>query len=213
MTSEYGPLVTAVEVQEAVEAVLQRWLIPWLAEIERRHGLPARSIPVPKNYRHAAAFGEVREDQLPSIVIVSGGLVGPPELTDTAVYRFPWDVAVFAAVRDPARVRGRSLEHVGHMRSRYTAAIAGALGQHPTLEGFCTDSHLGQIEHDVIGVSGASQTVAAGVVPLTVFVDEALDATAGPAEPPDDPYAVPPDPTPIDRLTVEVEPFPHPANE
>lgn len=212
MTGEWGPLVTAVEVQEAVEAVLVRWLVPWLAEIERRHNLPARSIPAPKNYRHAAAFGEVREDQLPSIVIVSGGLAGPPELTDSGVYRFPWDVAVFAAVRDPARQRGRGLEHVGHMRSRYTAAIAAALGQNPTLEGFCTDSVLGQVEHDVIGVAASAQTVAAGVVPITVFVDEALDVTARPADPPADPYAVPPDPIPIDRLTVEVEPI-HPANE
>lgn len=206
MTAVWGRIVTVNQVRLAVERHLQRWFVPYLAELERQHGLPAQSVPPPKSWQRVSTWQQVREDQMPNISVTSPGTVSKTT-EETGLYRITWDIQVFLVVR------GSSHTETADRLGLYTAAANAAVAQHPTLGDTVSDAVIGDFDDYGVLDANSARTIAGAVVPLLVAVDEALDASAGPDEPPVDPYAVPADPTPIDRLTVEVEPFPHPANE
>jgi hypothetical protein len=76
--SEVGAVVTGRDVELAALALLQRWSGTYLAEMERQSGRAPASLPRVRGWATAADFETWPEDQVPRVLLVSPGLLGPP---------------------------------------------------------------------------------------------------------------------------------------
>jgi hypothetical protein len=171
-----GPLIGADEVCGAVETALVRWLPSVLAEVNAAHGL-ALAMPVTYDMPDPAALRNGTAD-VPTVVVSSPGLIGPPVRDEEGLYRASWRIIVSAFARgvdyrDTARnVRG------------YALAVRTALLQHPSLDGFAAELTWDGEEYAAVD-SSAARTLGGAFVTFTVTVGDVTDATAGPNTPPD----------------------------
>lgn len=170
-----GPLISAQDVCEAVEATLIAWLPSVSAEIALAGG---PTLPLPTTYDMPSAEALISGSaELPAVVVSSPGIIGVPERDEDMAYRATWAVivSVFARGEDyretAAQVRGFAL------------ACRVALAQHPSLGGFAAELLWAGEEYDALDAR-AARTLGAGYVTFNVTVDSVTDADAGPLIPP-----------------------------
>lgn len=194
--AEVGPMVSGFMVEMSVETTLRAWLPAYICEAERKHQLTAGEIAWPKAIAHSGTdLEKMAQDQLPCLVIMSGGIVSAPVRTAMPVSvggkfslpagnlaaTFSLEVAsIFNAAWDTYARRNVQL---------YAVAVRDCLLQRPlvTLGAAVTLKGEGYDELDF----ERTRTYAASVVSFDVAVDAVAWTDGGP--PPD---AVPPtDPT------------------
>lgn len=183
----FAPILTGPQVADAARSVLDRWLVVYIAELERQLDLAPRTISPPKSVRTFADNDEITkrpEQATPAVVIMAPGITERPERDGDSSYRAVWGLAVGAVVS----ARGNQ-EAAEVLAARYAAAIRACLIQHRTLEGFATGVDWVTESYDELP-SQASRTLAACRVVFEVEVRDVVTSSAGPTgEPPDDPYA------------------------
>lgn len=196
-----GPVVTGVDVREALQETLVKWLPSTLAHVCRSRGMAADALKPPRvdNYHHmisAARLLELRE-QMPVIVIAA-----PEdgwERDQDGIYRTEWLTTVSVATR------GRSFNETITFNDLYRAAIRLALAQHASLGGFAAGLTLMGGTQEPVG--DGDRTVLLGTVEASVIVDRTLIDIVGPKEPPADPLAEPPPAPVIETVVVDTEPL------
>lgn len=186
MTSIFGQIVDADQVEAAVLETLRKWLPTYLAEIERQRGItPPGSLPRPRSWTVASSLDKWPDHPLPAVFAVSPGLAEEPLRTSRGGYRAPWGVGVAAVVSAKDRAASRRLA------AMYGAAIRTCLLQHRSLAGFATG--LDWIDEDLDNAPPEqARTLAIAQELFVVTVDRVLDPAAGPAQP--DPEADPTEP-------------------
>lgn len=193
MTVLYGPLGHSGQITAAAKTHLQAWLPAYLAEMERQTGRDPQDLPIARAWRTAAEIDQWLSDVPPAVLIACPGTLDTRMAERRAArnfrgYHADWDLRVAVIVEvggtgDPDELAGI-----------YGAAIRAALMQHPTLtDDIRVSAWTGEILDDV--PSRQSQTLGMAINHFTVQTRGLLPTTGGPSEPPDDPYAVPPDPT------------------
>lgn len=188
----FGAIVTGRQVRQAAEAHLKMWVPTYLAEIARAEGIDPTKLPLFRSWVSALEIpdGRFDENQIPSCVIVSPGILEEPENHGgLAIAR--WALSIGCVVS------GRDLESTFNLVEMYAAAVRAAVVQNPSLGGFATASDWLGERYDEIPTD-MLQTLAAGSVQFAVEVQGAVDLRGGPDAPLVDPI---PDPGP--RATFE----------
>jgi hypothetical protein len=207
VTDIFGDIIDVDTIEQAARATLEAWLPSHLAHQERRKGLPARTIPLPRSWPTVDEFDPEPHEQLPSIVLVSPGTVGEPERRQGGRIRATWRLEIVFAVaaRDERQAR--------MIRSVYAAAIRSALEQgDPTLGGVAERTRWAGDEHAIGRSQGDRSPRALVEVDFQVTVNDVLNPRLGPSEPPGDPYDPPAPNGPLDtaEITATSEPITEP---
>jgi hypothetical protein len=187
-------------VAEAALETLKTWLPAYLALQERKEGLPARTLPLPKSYLAAVdANSQMPEDQFPRVMVISPGLAGEPQKGPTGYYSAAFALAAGAAVTGDDREQTRKF-----MQS-YVAAIRNCLITQKLTD---LPAILDWTDETYDEIPGArSRSLAGGEVAFVVYVDDVqtLAESPWPDGPPDDPYEEPQDGPAIDEVIVDVD--------
>lgn len=160
------------------------WMTAYIAEIERQLGLDPKTIPVIKSYVTANEFRKWPEEQTPAILVVSPGLTDPPKKEGDGTYRGSFSLGVAAIAK------GRTKQETQRTAKVYGAAIAGAMVQHPSLQGFARG--LGWRDQSYTDIdSDEGRTLASSQNIFEIEVGNLVQAFGGPVVVPEDPYVDP----------------------
>src|SRR4051812_636972 len=96
--SAFGPLVSASDVELAVLDTLRVWFNDYLAEVDRRNGDAVGTLPYPRGWVVSAGIEKMPEDQTPTIVVASPGLLVAPLADGRGAYTATWRVSVSSVV-------------------------------------------------------------------------------------------------------------------
>jgi len=179
----FDPLIDAGDVEDAVETVLRDFETTYLAAVERKHGLAARSLPVTREWYTDQTFDWQAADRLPAVYIIAGDLI--PKERRRSGYYGEQVVTVTTVVEDQDERGARRIS------KRKAAALRSALLGHPSLGDLgATGVEWRQDTHDTLADGETTRLL--GVTESTFAITLGLGAyDVGPAEPPDDPYSTP----------------------
>lgn len=127
MSSAYGRLVAACDVEDAALAQLETWLPDYLCEVERYHGYAPGDLPQPRSWLVSSAVEKMPEDQLPAVILASPGLVDAPTADGRGVYTARWRLVVAVMVN----ARGNRLAL--RLARLYALAVRATLTQQQEL--------------------------------------------------------------------------------
>jgi hypothetical protein len=187
----FGPMVSAADVEDHVQATLQRWFPTYLYQVERLHQLVPGTLPAPRAWVRSAAVEKFPEDQLPAVMIGSPGLTDDPPAADGAgYYTAAWRINLGLEIA--AGPNRRALE----LARWYTLALRAAILQQQQDPGLPGPVQVARIDwiterYDLLD-SIDDRTVCVGIVELVVTAAGVLQRNAGPLDPIIPPQ--PPDP-------------------
>lgn len=177
--ADFGPLIVETDVDEAVIATLKLWLPTHLSQVEREREVALRTLARPS----AASYSNVLEDDefldhaLPAILVTTA---------ETSDYdRLPRGLynAAFRCVVSCV-VRGRTGPETRKVASLFSGAVKRALAQNPDLGDFANEMILdGSSVAPVQDTTDQGRYLAVGMTTWTVYVDDVLQAAAGPTVP------------------------------
>jgi len=213
VSDSFGHIFDADLLEDAVRNQLKLWLPTYLLELELQRGLAPNSLERPRSFLVAEEVDREMGDQLPSVIVVSPGLVDRPILEGGSLYRARWHVAagvmVEAGGADPRAATKR-------MMRRYQAAVRACLLQKRGVLPY-VDEDSPQVS-DVAWVDEsydrldfeAGQTIAAGESVFEFEITHVTNRNGGPAFPavPDPPAQVGADWPTVQSTQVEVDPVP-----
>ena len=172
----FGSILSGFEVEQAIAAVVRRWMPAYLLELESRRGLGPGVLPVFRSQVPTSFEADrLREDQLPALSIVSQGTLGLPEVHGDGSYTVRWRVDCYSVCT------GRGNRQARRLAQWYGAAVRALLTQ---WDG--TDTDLQVIRVDWLGERyttrgpAEERTLGEGVVQVAVHVADVLDRSAGP---------------------------------
>ncbi len=191
--SLYGPIITGVDVTNAVTSTLQLWMPSYLGEVAAQAGLDRCSLPKPRSYVAADELDGWAEDQVPGVVVVVPDTADTPIRHGDGKYTVPWLAGVGVVVS------GRDRATTYRLVRWYAAAARSVLLQHPSLASFDAAGRPVPFASEMQWVGeryneldfNDSRTLAMGFVSMQVGVDAAIDSKGGFSKPPDDPCADP----------------------
>lgn len=172
----FGRIIDGGQVEDAVIATLQLWLPTYIAEVAAQNGLDRSAIPNIRSYHTVNSYDKWPEDQLPSLVVISGGVPDDITVASGGVHRaqFAFGFAVFCSANTES--------NTARMAKRYAAAIRACFVQHQSLGGFARGVEWkGEVYDDVESVDSRSLASARGV--YLVEVDDVVSSGKGPSEP------------------------------
>lgn len=199
MPNVFGPMVDGTMVEIAAEETIKIWLPTYLAEYERRHDIPAKTLPALRSFASATEFDHWPEEQLPGCIVISAGLLSPPERYGDGMMSAEWACGV--AVLTSGQDRTQSLR----LAKIYIACIRWLMLQHPSLGGFATEVRWVDETYDDMAPE-MDRTLANGILQLGVRVENVVDARTGPITvPTPDPYTPPPEPHTVETVFIKVD--------
>jgi hypothetical protein len=200
--SEIGPMISAYDVERAALDTLRKWIDTYLGEAEAQHGRARNSLPRPRSYTTSNSFDKWPEDQLPCVLLVSPGILEPPQARgDGAIF------AVFS-LGVAAIVSTAQMADTEELAKLYVCALRTCLIQQRSLGGFASGTEWLDETYDDLP-SEDSRSLGAGQAIFAVEVDAVAQRYHGPLldtpQPPYDP--VPGDPL-ADPVDVDLQPIP-----
>ena len=106
--SVFGALVSGADVEDYLQAVLERWYPSYLWEIERHTHTTPGALALPRSIVRSSAVEKMPEDQTPALIIASPGLTDPPVADGAGFYTATWQVNL--AVQVIAAPNRRAIE-------------------------------------------------------------------------------------------------------
>jgi hypothetical protein len=127
--SIFGPIIHAVQVDDAVTAHLRKWLPTHLSQVERDTGRSVGFLARPVLWTSVYDEGQFADKRLPALLVITGGTDAVERHGDGS-YSALWDVLISSVVR------GRNDADVRLVASLYGAAVVRCMLQHASLGGF-----------------------------------------------------------------------------
>lgn len=194
----FGPVVTRTDVESAVKATAQTWLPTYLHFLERKYEIPTGMLPEPQSWNVRPVANLWLEDQLPAVVIVSGGLAREPERDAERLYRAPWSVGVMIVVS------AATPEDADFVVGIYAAAVRLLLVQNASLGGFASGV-LWRDEGYASAKTESARTGQATLLEFTVSVNDVARGGRALPEPPPTPEVPPGDRPTVQTTDVQIE--------
>lgn len=189
---EFGPLISGVDVQDAMMEHMRLWMPTYLAELNRRNDL---DMPSPRLISPGgSSLDAFSTDSLPAIVVMVPVLLERPR-RDGFIYSARWACAVGAVVS--AKDKASTDRLSGH----YVTAMRASVLQHQSLGGFAESTSWEDEGYAELSFPD-TETITAGRVVFGVSVSSVMKVTNGPAVPTTEP--LPPD-TVADRVIISVK--------
>jgi len=209
--SAFGPLVSAADLEDHLQATLERWLPSYLYEVERHNQVQPGTLPLPQQLVRSSEIEKFPEDQLPCLMLGSPGLTDPPESDGAGYYTATWQINL--AVEIVAGPNRRALQ----LARWYTLALRACAVQQQQDPGLPTHVQICRVDwrderYNTLD-SIDDRTVCVGRVELAVTVANVLQRGLGPLDPlisPQPPLPVSPTwpaavtvITPVERVPLE----------
>lgn len=193
----WGPMVTSIDVDEAVLDTLRIWLPTYMTKIEEERGLDHNTLtrPKPGQFDNVIDDDEFPDVNLPAVIVTTAQTEGEPQQDGNGNYYAAWNVVVSAIVR------GRSKKETRNLASWFEGSVRRALVQQGTdLSGEL--KWRGSNVAPVTDSTDRGRSLAAGMGHYVVLVDNVVQEGVGPfAGDGDYPPADPDDPdTPYEDL-------------
>lgn len=203
-TNLFERIVTPEDVEGAMRATIAEWAPDYFAELERNAGYAPGEVARPAGVITTREFAKWPEDQLPLILVMSGGTIGKPVRRARGTYEAAWAVTVAAIVSDVDQGESRRLMAV------YAGAIRAMVLQHKMLksslheDGFATFlAWEGETYSDIDFVD--SRNLDSCRVNFSVGVEQVVTEQAGPREPSEDPLEDPGEWPGVSEVDINVE--------
>ena len=188
----FGPLVGLENVKQAIITLLSQpptggdtpLVVYYLAEIERQHGLAARTLtqpPSPDSYYGGIDHLSWDESLLPSIIVITQP-TGSPERYGDGTYG-QWFESQVAAV-----VQGNDEDDAQMIAAHYGSALTGALLENGDLGGIADKTELAEAAKLEFLEDPATRVFARAVVTVRSFVEPIAGDLDSPTNWPTDPY-------------------------
>src|SRR5262245_7939817 len=87
-------ILTTHEVETRAIPGLTKWVPTYPAELERQTEREPGSLPVPRAWTTATSFDKWPEDQLPAVLVISPGLLEPPNGEGDGSYRAKYSLGI-----------------------------------------------------------------------------------------------------------------------
>lgn len=181
LSNQFGELVTADEVEDALIETLQEWMPTYLMAMEERKGKDAGSLLAPRSWQVVVDDEKWDAQQMPALNVVSAGTNDTPARGSRGTYDATFLTGVVwylgGADRDLLRRANRW----------YAAVVREILIQHPPLVGGVSVEVLWMGEEYDTVASDMARTLVAGRTVFAITVDHVVESDAGPIEPVEDP--------------------------
>lgn len=176
--SAFGPFVAASDVEQALLDHVQLWLADYLAEVDRRYDDDVGTLPYPRGWVISADVEKMPEDQTPTIVVASPGLLEPPRSDGAGYYTARWSMTVAVALS----ARGNSLAL--RLARRYALALRALLVQQQTLDDELVVRRIDWLDerYDVLE-SIDDRTMSVATIELAVEIADVVARGQGPMRP------------------------------
>lgn len=202
----FAPIVSAFEVERSIAELARVWIRDYLAEVARQRGLDPDAFPAFRSIVASARQQRLLEDQLPTLILASPGIVplttGHVEARGSGAYTARWRLDAGAIVS------ARGNRQAVKLARFYAAAIRAMIVQQATDPRWAlvpvrrvdwTGERYDELD------STADRTLCSGVANFIVEVPEATNWLEGPTEPTYPRSAELPE---VDRVNVTVTKFP-----
>jgi hypothetical protein len=125
----FGPLITTVDIDEAVLDTLKLWLPTYLTETERDKVIGHDWLADPKSYANVLDDDTFPDFVLPAVLVTTSGTIGDTERIGGGYHNAWWSFVVTAIVRGPdeagSRRQPRCMPHrSGGCCSRSSRSVA-----------------------------------------------------------------------------------------
>jgi hypothetical protein len=176
MPSNYGPIVSAWDVEQAVRDTLKAWIDTFLGEKERQSAgrWSPRQIQRPRSWFIQSAFHDIPEQLLPVIHVESA--------TKTSRHADGGRVDGQWAMNVQGVVKGRNRQTSREMLGLYEACCSVILEKHGDLGGIASGVTLSGARYDLISPD-RDRTLVGFEIPIIVSVDHIADRFGGPTAP------------------------------
>lgn len=195
--ADWGPLVIATDVDDAILAVLRQWLPTYLVQGAKERDLDYK-LAEPRTYSNVLESDEFLDHQIPAILVTTADTAkvkGGPN----SKYEATWKVTVSCIVR------GRK-----GTESRFNAAIAEGAARRVMIQKARTnDGPLNDIDWvsarvaPISDATGKGRYLAAGIATYNVSTDYAAQGFGGPDIPNADAYL---GLATVSEVTTEIDP-------
>lgn len=193
----WGPLLTSIDVDEAVLDTLRTWLPTYMTKIEEERSLEHGTLQRPKagSYDNVIDDDQFPDYNLPAIVVTTAQTEGEPEQDGDGNYYAAWNVVVSAIVR------GRNKKETRNLAAWFEGCVRRAL-VHQGTELFGELKWRGSNVAPTSDPTNSGRYLAAGMGHYVVYTDKVVQEGVGPfAGDGDYPPADPDDPdTPYEDL-------------
>jgi len=130
----FDRIVSANQVEEALRDHIRLWMPVYIQEMELQLGRERGKVPVPRSFMVAGVLEQLRENQLPGILVQSPGVTGLPYHDGYGMYTATWRMIVTGLISALDQESTRAVAKL------YGAALRGIIVQKPTLGGFAINS-------------------------------------------------------------------------
>lgn len=179
---QFGKLVTQWDIEQAVLSTLRAWLPEQLAELERQHGLPNKTIPrppVPESIHGGTDLDTWREDNLPEVIVVVK-TEGRPEPAGSGEQAQAYRVEIGCQWVGKGSQAVPNPEDEARMVAGFLGAATLLLLQHPQLGGLAERIVLEQAP-DTTTPDPDEKVLAQADTAFTVWVPSIVNESLGPA--------------------------------
>lgn len=176
MTSLYGPIVTADDVEAAVKTTLRAWCTTYTEEVARQKGV---TLP-PINYYGGTEIDLSDVNTFPALVVVCPGIVGEPVRHGDGSQDATWAVGVGVVVAETVAYKALTLAKL------YGAAVRALLVQQGSLGDFAVQTTWTDEESASEGFE-LDRWMASCTLQFEVTVTAVVNRFGGPTTPPANP--------------------------
>jgi hypothetical protein len=182
--SIWGPIVSPLDVEQAVKTTLQTWVDSALTEMERQSDMWAiRQVPRPVSWEVVTDIDDIDDwpdDQLPAVVVESAGKASDPEYGPEGEVDGQFAIDVTVVYRGSGKLVDRELTR--RIVVTLATAVELVLLKQPGLGGLASAAFLGAIEFDIASPT-KPRTLSGAQVPVVVLVAEVANRNGLPDEP------------------------------
>jgi hypothetical protein len=181
---DFGPIIHAGMVSDAVHDTIDHWIETYLAEMARRDSdtEAGSTLPPFRSYPISLDTERFAEEQLPACVIVVPGIVGTPVKRGNGSFIAEWQVGLGIGVT------GQNKARTARLAQLYTVAVRSIILQKHSLSGGgdapFADGVTWDIEHYMaVDHTQDARTMVIGMLQFRVMVSNAASAYGGPTTP------------------------------
>ena len=182
-TADFGTIITASEVEEAIILLLKRWFPTYLREVERQTHSPVGVLVPPRVYTNRNDFETIEGENMPLCVVVSPGLVDEPFSREAGIYIARWSIGVGIAIAAETEAKANRMVKI------YAATARAIVLQNQDIGGLAIRvDWLNENYDDLPDLDNQLQQYRSAGVYFAVEVDNAINKYLGPRQPDQDPY-------------------------
>lgn len=182
MSSLFGRLIGAGQVEDAIVGVLRVWMRTYLNEVERQIGETPGEIASPRSYRISGDVEKMPEDQTPCVIVTSPGTRDLPLVNGARQYEAQFQIETSVVVSARGGMETGGSPRALRLARMYALAMRACIVQQADDDSILfRRDWLGE-DYDVLD-SIDDRTICVGRVTFSIEVPDVTTQDAGPVYP------------------------------